>query len=160
MMPEMTTGTKTIRGVVGAVLVCVLSLVVFAITTVSRGSDWYWADYFAAYHQASGATLVAGILWLVFALLKRQTNFFALDRKIGSDEFSISMAAIIIGTAVVLFFAMSNLPSLVPPQLPPDVAERAKILRMANGFKTLVASSIILAGIVTASAPVRRFFGK
>jgi hypothetical protein len=138
---------------------CALALVVFLFTSVPAGGQSRWVDYFIAYHNASGAALIAGVFWFVLALLKSRTDFFSVDQKISSDEFSVNMAVAIIATAVVLFLVLSNLPSLQPPpQAQMDPVERAKLIKMDHGLKVLVSLAVLFTSLVVISVPVRRFF--
>ncbi|MDD4872558.1 MAG: hypothetical protein PHR77_18565 [Kiritimatiellae bacterium] len=147
------------NGMIWAGIVCVLALSGFIFTAIPAEAQSRWVDYFRAYHNVSGAALVAGVLWFVLALLKSRTNFFSVDQKIGSDEFNISMAMVIIATAVVLFLALSNLPSIQPPlQTQMDPVERAKLVKKDKGLKALVSFAVIFTGLMVVSVPVRRYF--
>lgn len=154
-------GRRSTSGVVAAGLFCVISLVVFLAARFGFDPQSRWLDYSRAYQRAGGAALVGGGLWFIFALLKARTNFFSLDRKIGSEEFRTTVALVLIATVVVLVLAFSNLPGMAPPeQVQMEAAERARQIRIDKGLKIFVTLSVIFAGAVVMSLPVRRLFRK
>ena len=146
--------------IIVAGLFCLIALIVLVATaTVPNEAQNRWADYYKSYHNVGGAALVAGVLWLAFAVLRAKTDFFAVDRKIGSDELSISVASLIIAIVVALYLALSNLPAFAPaPEVQIDAAERVKLARWDKGLRILVWSVVLCTGFLVASFPLRRYF--
>jgi len=157
-MEEQDQVKQSSRGMILSGICSAVALAVFFFTSAPDAQS-RWIDYHKAYHNVSMAALVAGVLWFVLALLKAKTNFFVVDRKIGSDELSISIAVLIIAAAVVLYLALSHLPVLSPPpEIQIDPAERARLMKMDKGLNILVWSVVLLAGVLFASLPLQRYF--
>jgi len=147
----------SLKGVITAGVFFAGAAALFIYTSAHYNQESYWQDYFKAYRWASGAALIAGALWLVFALLKARTNFFDLDRKIDSDEFNTALAVVIIAVIVALSFALMKMPSMVPKEMAgTDSPDRTRLVKLDRNLKILVSSVIILGGLIVLSAPLRR----
>jgi len=147
-------------GVILAGVFCVFALMLFLVTKkVPSDPQFRWADYYRAYHLVGGASLVAGIFWLVFAFLKAKTDFFNVNMKITSDELNISIAFVAIAVVVGIYLTLTNLPVLTPaPEVSMDPAERAKLMRWDQGLKCLAWTVVLFTGSIVISLPLRRYF--
>jgi len=148
---------RSLKGVIAAVVFCAGSLALFLYTMPPYNAESHWLDYLKTYHNVSIAGLMAGPLWLVFALLKARTHFFELDRKISQDEFNTSLAVVILALIVALSLALTKIPSLVPKEkADTDSPERTRFLKLDRNVKILASSMIILSGLIVLSVPFRR----
>jgi len=148
-------------GVISAAAVCLAAGMVVFLTHIYFDPQSRWVDYYNSYRNAGWAVLIAGMLWFVLAFLKAKTDFFAIDRKIGSDELGVNIAVVFLATVVVLYLALSNLPSIVPPvdvQMEPAV--RLRLTKMNSSFRWFVGVVIALISLIVLSVPLRRLFRK
>ena len=149
--------TKREKGGIATTLVGLVILLLVGLIGVKEG---FWVAYTDGFRATGWMLVFVGLVWLAFTVAKDRASFLDMDRRISSDMFGVSVAAIGLIAIVALLVLLPRLPATKESSLPPDPKARAQVIREERNFRYYVSFALILSGLAVGSIPAIRFFRK
>jgi len=149
--------TRTEKGGIATIAAGLITLLLVRSFGVKEG---FWIPYTDGFRVTGWMVVFVGSGWLAFSAAKARTAFFDMTRRISTDKFGISIAAIALAVVMAIFMVIPRLPATKDSALPMDQNARGQVIREERNLRYYISMAFVLTGLTIGAFPAIRFFRK